>query len=157
MLVRLCDSLSEETVDEDVDEEDWLLVPEDCELRLLFSLCALRNSLRFSRSSFLCLETSAAVDGICFSPAIGPWRFPSSRFSSFPSEVLSFLSGDWNNEDVEELGLSGTELVVLPSMTSSWEALALSKASALEERGFLMGCGFVGWLAATAALPLPDP
>ena len=157
LLVRLCDSLSEETVDEDVDEEDWLLVPDDRELRLLLSLCALRSSLRFSRSSFLCLETSAAVDGICFSPAIGSWRFPSSRVSSFPSEVVGFLSGDWNTEGVEELGLSGTELVVLPSMTSSWEALALSHASAFEERAFLIGCGFLCWLAATAALPLPDP
>ena len=137
-LVRLCDSLSEETVDEE-EEEDGLLVPDDCELLLLFSLCALRCSLRFSRSSFLCRVTSD--DELDFSPVVDCLRFPSSSLPSLPSEVLCFLSGDWNTEDVEELDLSGTELVALPSMTSSWEALALSKASALDERGFLTGCG----------------
>ena len=95
--------------------------------------------------------------GIGFSPTIDCLLLPSSRFSCLPSEVLNFFSGDWNTEDVEELDLSGTELVVLPSMTSSWEALELSNAAAFEERAFLMGCGFVAWLAATAALPLPDP
>ena len=95
--------------------------------------------------------------GLCFSPTIDCLLSPSSRFSCLPSEVLNFFSGDWNTEDVEELDLSGTELVVLPSMTSSWEALALSHAAAFDDRGFLTGCGFEVWLAVTAALPLPDP
>ena len=137
-LVRLCDSLSEETVDEE-EEEDGLLDPDDCELLLLFSLCALRCSLRFSRSSFLCLV--ASEDELDFSPVVDCLRFPSSPLPSRPSEALCFLSGDWSTEVAEELDLSGTELVVLPSMTSSCEALALSQASALDERGFLTGCG----------------
>ena len=138
-LARLCDSLSEETVDEEEEVLDGLLAPDDRELLLLFSLCALRCSLRFSRSSFLCRVTSD--DEVDFSPAVDALRVPSSPLPSLPSEDLCFLSGDWNIEVVEELGLSGTELAALPSMTSSWEALALSKASALDERGFLTGCG----------------
>ena len=152
-LARLCDSLSEETVDDEEDVQDGLLVPDDCELLLLFSLCALRCSLRFSRSSFLCRATSD--DELDLSPAVGCLRFPSSPLPSLPSEVLCFLSGDWNTEGAEELGLSGTELVALPSMTSSWEALALSKASALDERAFLTGCGIGFWL--DGVRPLPDP
>ena len=50
----LRDSLSEETVDEDEDEVDeWLLAPDECELRLLAAF-DLRCSLRFLRSSSLC-------------------------------------------------------------------------------------------------------
>ena len=135
--------------------QDGLLVPDDCDLLLLFSLCALRCSLRFSRSSFLCRATSA--DELGLSPAVDCLRLPSSPPPSLPSEVLCFLSGDWNTEVAEELDLSGTELVALPSMTSSWEALALRNAAALDDRGFLTGCGFEVWLAAIAALPLPDP
>jgi hypothetical protein len=96
--------------------------------------------------------------GLSFSPSTDCLGVPSSGPSSLPSDVLSFLSGEWNTEDVVELGLSGTLSVALPSMTSSWEALALSNASALEESAFLIGCcGVWGWLGASAALPLPDP
>ena len=157
LVVLLCASLSEETLEEDEDVDEGLLDPDDCELRLLAAF-AFRCSLRFSRSSFLCRVASDEMVGLSFSPSTDCLGVPSSGPSSLPSDVLSFLSGDWNTEDVVELGLSGTLSVALPSMTSSWEALALSNASALEESAFLIGCcGVWGWLGATAALPLPDP
>ena len=76
-LVLLRDSLSEETVEEDEDVDEGLLEPEDRELRLLAAF-ALRCSLRFSRSSFLCRETSDDMLGLSLSVAIGCLSVPSS-------------------------------------------------------------------------------
>ena len=100
--VLLNDSLSEETVDEDEEDEvEWLLVPDDWELRLRAAF-AFRSSLRFLRSSALCLETSDVLE-VWLSPANACLTFPSLSWSScLPSEVLSFLSGDLSTVDAEE-------------------------------------------------------
>ena len=155
--VLLNDSLSEETVDEDEEDEvEWLLVPDDWELRLRAAF-AFRSSLRFLRSSALCFETSDVLE-VWVSPANDGLTFPWLSWSScLPSEVLSFLSGDLSAVDAEGAVWSAFEEVVRPSMTSSCDSLALRKASALDERAFLTGCGACGWLAAADALPLPDP